>query len=70
MDLFVFLISGYYLFSIFLVYSIFTNKDNTTQQRITWSLILILLPFIGFILYVLIFKKQYGSPNRLITIIE
>lgn len=70
MELFLFLIIGYYLFCIYFLNSIIRDKEYSLNHKITWSLIVALVPFLGAIVYILIFKKQYGSPNELRTIIR
>lgn len=70
MTLVLFLIISYYLFCIYLLNSIINDKVYSAKQKIAWSLIVTLLPFLGAIVYTLIVKKQYGRPNELMTIIR
>jgi uncharacterized membrane protein len=70
MELFLFLIIGYYLFCIYLLTSIIKDKDYSAKHKIAWGLIVTIVPFLGAIVYTLVFKKQYGRPNELMTIIR
>jgi hypothetical protein len=70
MTLFLFLIIGYYLFCIYFLTSLVKDKDYSVKHKITWGLIVPLVPFLGAIVYTLVFKKQYGRPNELMTIIR
>jgi uncharacterized membrane protein len=70
MELFLFLIIGYYLFCVYFLNSLIRNKDYSAKHKITWGLIITLVPFLGAIVYILVFKKQYGRPNELMTIIR
>lgn len=70
MKLIIFLVIGYYLFSIIFLRSIYRDKALSIQHKVVWSLVITLVPFLGAIVYVLINTKQYGRPNELMTIIR
>ena len=70
MKLELFLIVGYYLFVIYFLYSLFYGTKYSVKHKVIWTLIVLLLPFIGAIVYTLNYKKQYGRPNKLMTMIR
>lgn len=70
MKLELFLIIGYYLFIIYFLRSLFNDESYSTRHKIAWALIVSFVPFLGAIVYILIYKKQYGSPNELMTMIR
>jgi hypothetical protein len=70
MELFLFLIIGYYLFCAYFLNSLVKDKEYSAKHKIAWGLIVTLVPFLGAIVYTLVFKKQYGRPNELMTIIR
>lgn len=70
MELFLFLIIGYYLFCVYFLNSLIRNRNYSVKHKIAWGFIVTLMPFLGAIVYTLVFKKQYGRPNDLMTIIR
>lgn len=70
MELFLFLLIGYYLFCVYFISSLIRDKEYSAKHKIAWALIIALVPFLGAIVYTLVFKKQYGRPNELMTIIR
>lgn len=70
MKLELFLIIGYYLFIIYFLRSLYSNNMYSVGHKVFWTLMVTFVPFLGAIVYLLIYQKQYGSPNELRTLIR